>query len=158
MKWIWLASVLMALVIGGGAALAAGQSKSFRTAPQPSFDPKLPVFGARLAALPAGPGREIAAKACLSCHSSDILRQQRLTEAQWAASVKKMIGWGADVPGGKKGRPGEVPGISFRTRQRPLPARGDAANRPLDREVGDEGPQLTAALQKEHLREKLHRN
>lgn len=102
MKRIWLASVLMALVIGGGAALAAGQSKSSGTAPQASFDPKLPVFGVRLASLPAGPGREIAAKACLICHSSDILRQQRLTEAQWAASVNKMIGWGADVPEGKK--------------------------------------------------------
>ena len=63
-----------------------------------SFDPKLPVFAARIVALPAGPGREIAARACLTCHSSDILRQQRLTEAQWGASVKKMTGWGAEVP------------------------------------------------------------
>jgi hypothetical protein len=86
MKRIWLAPVLMGLVSVGAA-------------PKASFDPKLPVFGARLATLPAGPGREIAARACLSCHSSDILRQQRLTEAQWAASVKKMMGWGADVPG-----------------------------------------------------------
>src|SRR2546425_11781645 len=85
MKRIWLAPVLIALV-------------SFGAAPRASFDAKLPVFGARIAVLPVGPGRETAARACLSCHSSDILRQQRLTEAQWAASVKKMIGWGADVP------------------------------------------------------------
>ena len=89
MKRTWLAPVLTALATGG-AALPA------------SFDPKLPVFGTRLARLPAGPGREIAARACLSCHSSDILRQQRLTKAQWAASVKKMIGWGAEVPEEKK--------------------------------------------------------
>jgi len=89
MKRIWLAPVLTALVSLGAAAPA-------------SFDPKLPVFGRRLAMLPAGPGRAIAALACLSCHSTDILRQQRLTEAQWAASVKKMIGWGADVPEEKK--------------------------------------------------------
>ncbi len=63
-----------------------------------SFDPKLPTFAARIAPLPEGPGREIAARTCLTCHSSDILRQQRLTEAQWAASVKKMTGWGAEVP------------------------------------------------------------
>ena len=62
-----------------------------------SFDARLPAFAARLAALPEGPGREIAARACLTCHSSDILRQQRLTEAQWGASVKKMTGWGAEV-------------------------------------------------------------
>lgn len=85
MKRIWLAPVLMALV-----GIAA--------TPRASFDAKLPALGARLAPLPAGPGREIAARACLTCHSSDILRQQRLTEAQWAASVKKMTGWGADVP------------------------------------------------------------
>jgi quinoprotein glucose dehydrogenase len=81
-----LAPVLVALMAVGAA----------------SFDPKLPTFGARLATLPAGPGREIAARACLTCHSSDILRQQRLTEAQWAASVKKMIGWGAEVPAEKQ--------------------------------------------------------
>jgi mono/diheme cytochrome c family protein len=76
-----LAPVLVAIVGLGAAA----------------FDPSLPAFGARVAELPAGPGREIAARACLTCHSSDILRQQRLTEAQWAASVKKMTGWGAPV-------------------------------------------------------------
>ena len=101
MKRIWVATVLMA-VVTGGAALAAGPSESPKTALPASFDPKLPVFGARLAMLPAGSGREIAAMACLSCHSSDILRQQRLTETQWAASVKKMMGWGALVPEEKK--------------------------------------------------------
>ena len=89
MKRICLAAVLMALVsVGAG--------------PKASFDRKLPVFAARITALPEGPGREIAARACLTCHSSDILRQQRLTEAQWAASVKKMTGWGAEVPDDEK--------------------------------------------------------
>lgn len=35
--------------------------------------------------------------ACLPCHSSDILLQQRLTEKQWAASVDKMIRWGTEL-------------------------------------------------------------
>jgi mono/diheme cytochrome c family protein len=83
-KRLGLAAALMALVsVGAG--------------PEASFGSKLPAFGARRATLPAGPGRDVAARACLTCHSSDILRQQRLTEAQWAASVKKMTGWGAEV-------------------------------------------------------------
>jgi mono/diheme cytochrome c family protein len=34
---------------------------------------------------------------CLQCHSARLLGQQRLTPKQWAAVVKKMIGWGAPV-------------------------------------------------------------
>ncbi len=32
---------------------------------------------------------------CLACHSEDLLRQQRLTERQWAKTIEKMRGWGA---------------------------------------------------------------
>ena len=35
--------------------------------------------------------------ACLSCHESDVIRQQRLTRAQWDRELKKMTGWGAQV-------------------------------------------------------------
>jgi DMSO/TMAO reductase YedYZ molybdopterin-dependent catalytic subunit len=35
--------------------------------------------------------------ACTVCHDEDIVRQQRLTRAQWDAEVNKMIGWGARV-------------------------------------------------------------
>jgi mono/diheme cytochrome c family protein len=35
------------------------------------------------------------------CHSSAMLQQQRLTPAQWAASVKKMQGWGAPFEPGE---------------------------------------------------------
>jgi mono/diheme cytochrome c family protein len=34
---------------------------------------------------------------CLACHGEELLRQQRITAKQWAAVVKKMIGWGAPV-------------------------------------------------------------
>ena len=64
----------------------------------PAFDVLLPVLGTRLAELPPGPGKATADAACLKCHSADILRQQRLNEKQWGASVTKMAGWGADVP------------------------------------------------------------
>ncbi len=35
--------------------------------------------------------------ACVACHDEDIVRQQRLTRAQWDAEINKMIGWGAKV-------------------------------------------------------------
>jgi cytochrome c2 len=34
---------------------------------------------------------------CLACHTEQMLAQQRLTEKQWAAVVKKMQGWGSQV-------------------------------------------------------------
>jgi hypothetical protein len=101
MRQFWPTSILLGIVIGG-AVLTAGWTQSPKTRGGSSFDPKLPVFGTRLEVLPDGPGKETADKACLSCHSTDILRQQRLSEAQWAASVKKMVGWGAEVPEEKK--------------------------------------------------------
>jgi hypothetical protein len=101
MRQFWPTSILLGIVIGG-AVLTAGWTQSPKTRDGSSFDPKLPVFGTRLEVLPDGPGKETADKACLSCHSTDILRQQRLSEAQWAASVKKMVGWGAEVPEEKK--------------------------------------------------------
>ena len=47
--------------------------------------------------LPAGPGREVVAKRCLTCHESDLMAQQRLTRAAWGRSVDKMVRWGAVV-------------------------------------------------------------
>jgi DMSO/TMAO reductase YedYZ molybdopterin-dependent catalytic subunit len=34
---------------------------------------------------------------CLVCHDEDVIRQQRLTRAQWDREVNKMIGWGCRV-------------------------------------------------------------
>jgi cytochrome c1 len=42
-------------------------------------------------------GSGMVAEACLSCHSDEMLRQQRLTPAQWEKVVKKMAGWGANL-------------------------------------------------------------
>jgi cytochrome c2 len=46
---------------------------------------------------PSHRGAEIVNEACLACHSEEMLRQQRLTPAQWDKVVKKMAGWGANV-------------------------------------------------------------
>jgi hypothetical protein len=35
--------------------------------------------------------------ACLTCHGEEVIAQQRLSPAQWAAEVEKMIRWGAPV-------------------------------------------------------------
>jgi len=57
----------------------------------------LPELGSVITPLPEGSGKSIAERTCLPCHSSDILRQQRLTEKQWAAALTKMTGWGAEL-------------------------------------------------------------
>jgi hypothetical protein len=31
------------------------------------------------------------------CHEDDVVRQQRLTRAQWDAEINKMMAWGAKV-------------------------------------------------------------
>lgn len=90
-------SIFLGIVLGG-TALTAAWTQSPKARGGTPFDTKLPIFGTRLEVLPEGPGKEIADRACLSCHSTDILRQQRLSEAQWTASLNKMVGWGAEVP------------------------------------------------------------
>jgi len=35
--------------------------------------------------------------ACVVCHEEDVIRQQRLTRAQWDREINKMVGWGAKV-------------------------------------------------------------
>ena len=70
--------------------------------PRPDFDERLPILGTKFAELPGGPGKATADAGCMSCHSTDMIAQQRLTEKQWAAEVTKMIGWGADVPEDKR--------------------------------------------------------
>ncbi len=42
-------------------------------------------------------GKKLATNHCMSCHSEEMLAQQRLTHPQWAAVVKKMSGWGSTV-------------------------------------------------------------
>lgn len=47
--------------------------------------------------LPAGPGREMVAKACAQCHSADVVSAQRKTRADWADTVTQMVASGAQV-------------------------------------------------------------
>ena len=52
--------------------------------------------------LPPGPGREVVAARCLTCHEADLISQQRLSRAAWGRSVDKMVRWGATVETGER--------------------------------------------------------
>jgi mono/diheme cytochrome c family protein len=99
-----LLALLFAFVLCLPEATDAAAKKKKRTAKAKAketpvnFDKNLPVLGTRLAPFPPGEGKALADQACLNCHSTDMVRQQRLTEKQWTASVAKMAGWGAEVP------------------------------------------------------------
>ncbi len=41
--------------------------------------------------------------ACLTCHGSDVMEQQRLTRAQWDREVTKMVNWGAPIKADDRG-------------------------------------------------------
>jgi len=47
--------------------------------------------------LPAGPAKEKAEAACLTCHEARIIVQQRLSKPAWTNEVDKMMKWGAEV-------------------------------------------------------------
>jgi len=49
------------------------------------------------AALPEGPGVEIARARCLGCHEADLIVSQRLSPTGWDREVAKMERWGAKV-------------------------------------------------------------
>ena len=65
--------------------------------PRGSAPGALPELGTRLEPLPDGAARQLAERSCTPCHSGDVLRQQRLNERQWGASLTKMKGWGAEL-------------------------------------------------------------
>lgn len=42
-------------------------------------------------------GALLAQTRCVICHSEDLVAQQRLSRAQWNATVSKMVRWGAPL-------------------------------------------------------------
>jgi mono/diheme cytochrome c family protein len=58
------------------------------------------LFGAEPGSAPDLPAGDMQAKArtaCMECHESRIILQQRLSKAAWTKEVDKMIKWGALV-------------------------------------------------------------
>jgi hypothetical protein len=99
-----LAATLVLLLVPSSPSNAGAKKKkpAKAKAVPVNFDTHLPVLGTKLAEFPAGPGKELADRGCVFCHSADMSVQQRLTEKQWTAEVTKMTGWGADVPADKR--------------------------------------------------------
>jgi hypothetical protein len=60
-----------------------------------AFSPAYVPVCAQSADLPAGPLQTRVATACLECHDSRIIQQQRLSKGAWTKEVDKMIKWGA---------------------------------------------------------------
>jgi hypothetical protein len=59
--------------------------------------PCVPPLWSQSPDLPPGPLQGKVRTACLECHESRIILQQRLSNAAWTKEVDKMIKWGAVV-------------------------------------------------------------
>ena len=90
-----------------GAALVAVGCKDDKPAPAPppsasqaaltSAAPSASTAPAPVPIPSEAAGRALIASSCLSCHTDEMVAQQRLTAKQWDKVVKKMHGWGAPV-------------------------------------------------------------
>lgn len=78
--------------------------------------PPAPAGKAPDASEPAG--AEVVRQDCLACHTEDLLKQQRLTDRQWAKSIDKMRGWGAPT------EPGDVDSLAAYLATTHAPASG----------------------------------
>lgn len=83
-----LGSVLLAL------ALAGCPSKSDTP---PDAGAPVKADAAASATTSNADAKALVAQACLSCHTEQMLAQQRLTQPQWTKTVTKMVGWGANL-------------------------------------------------------------
>jgi mono/diheme cytochrome c family protein len=68
-------------------ALQAYLAASFGPRPVPSHP----------ATLASPPGAAIYQRACLACHGTDMVEQQRLSRTAWVREVEKMVRWNAIV-------------------------------------------------------------
>ena len=62
----------------------------------------VPVLRPQSADLPTGPLQAKMKTACLECHDSGIIVQQRLGKVAWTKEVDKMTKWGAVVDAGDR--------------------------------------------------------
>jgi cytochrome c5 len=88
-----IAGILGGLVLGGGCSKS--ENKGAADAGVPTTSPSTSTSTSTSTG--TGDGHALVVAGCLSCHSEHMLAQQRLTQAQWAKVVTKMVGWGANV-------------------------------------------------------------
>lgn len=87
------------LFLGSMAVLVGSALACTKATPPPPPPETADEAGAAVNTAPAIDGKAIIAGACVSCHSADLIAQQRLSKEKWAATVKKMVGWGANLDG-----------------------------------------------------------
>lgn len=97
-------AVLAALLL---ALAACGRGQTSRKAdahdgPPPAPDSALlarvgTLENQAIDSLPPGHGKEMLLRACTTCHSVQMVTQQRKPAAEWAKTVDKMVGWGAPL-------------------------------------------------------------
>src|SRR5439155_19316512 len=78
---------------GGAPTPAVAAAANAGATATPAATEPSPNTGASLEGEP--PGLTILRGDCLGCHTENLLRQQRLTGAQWAKVIDKMHKWGA---------------------------------------------------------------
>lgn len=81
------------LATGMAACAAVNVAQQVASAPASSTQSQ----GADAEGMPAGPGREIAGRACQSCHGLDTVESKRGTKDDWTQTVNNMVSRGADV-------------------------------------------------------------
>ncbi len=88
-----------------GATLSSEQREMLQPYLAANFGPQPAASHASVSAKANANGEPAEAtfkRACLSCHGTDLVEQQRLTRAGWVREVEKMMRWGAPVPADAK--------------------------------------------------------
>ena len=78
--------------------------------------------------LPADDGSEVVRARCLSCHGSDLITSQRLSDAGWGREIDKMVRWGARVDAEERPRLQAYLARHFSLAPTPVPAHATTAD------------------------------
>jgi mono/diheme cytochrome c family protein len=74
--------------------------------------------------LPAGEGAAVVKARCLSCHGTDLITSQRLSDAGWSRELDKMVRWGASLSDAE--RASAVPYLALHFGPKPVGAHSTA--------------------------------
>lgn len=93
----WLGIGLCAALSGGCTGDHGGSAPLSSASSVPGGSASAGASATAAPVLTDAAGRALVASNCLSCHSEEMVSQQRLTAKQWGNVVKKMHGWGSPV-------------------------------------------------------------
>ena len=85
----------LALALGVGAILV--QNLHAREAIQMGFFPATHSGPQKKSGMPTGFGREHIERSCVTCHTTEIIRNKRHTREEWRDIVNKMVSLGAQL-------------------------------------------------------------